>query len=518
MLSTDFLRLSARRVPHKTALIADDRSMSYSELDEASNQLANALLDLGLPKGARVAIQSTNRMEYPITYFGTARAGYVSAHISARSTANDLAFMLNKVRASVLFVDVDRESVASEALAQLAEPCRVIVLGDQRPMGKPQGRRVTFEQFVVDHPTTHPPTSVEETDPAAITFTGGTTGFPKGVLVDHRARAVTAYTAMVHFGLNEMDIVCTATPLFHAAGLFVVFMPAIALGTTVVLQAAWDVVEFIRNVQQHGISATLLVPSQLNDLISHPEFDAGKLKSLNKVGYAGAPMSRALFDRVRQALPHVGFTENYGQTETGPLAVRAPWHPDEKVGTVGRPAFNVELDVLDPHGNPVPRGELGELVTRGAHVFAAYYDEPEQTATAFRTHDEWLWTGDLGFIDAEGYVTVVDRSKDMLISGGENVYPAEIENALYQHDAVAECAVFGIPDDRWGEIPGAHVVLKPGASVDEKELIEFCAARISRHKRPRMVKFVESLPRTPVGKIQKAVLREPYWQGRDRKI
>ena len=518
MLYTDFLSLSARRVPDKMALVAGERTMSYAELDAAANQLANALLDLGLPQGARVAIQSTNCLEYPIAYFAAARAGYVSAHISARSTANDLAFMLNKVRASVLFVDVEREPIANEALVKLAEPCRVIVLGRQSPMSTTHGRQLTFEQFVADHPTTHPPTKVEETDPCAITFTGGTTGFPKGVLVTHRARAVTAHAAMVHFGWNETDVVCTATPLFHAAGLFVVFIPAIALGTTVILQTAWDVPEFMANTQRHGVSATLLVPSQLNDLICHPEFSAANLASLSKVGYAGAPMSKALFDRVRAALPRVGFTENYGQTETGPLTVRAPWHPESKVATAGRPAFNVELDVLDPHGNPLPRGEVGELVTRGAHIFAAYYDEPEQTAAAFRTHDNWLWTGDLGFIDAEGYVTVVDRSKDMLISGGENVYPAEIENALYQHEAVAECAVFGIPDERWGEIPAAHVVLKTGASVTEEALISFCTARISRHKRPRLIKFVASLPRTPVGKIQKAVLREPYWRGRDRRI
>jgi acyl-CoA synthetase (AMP-forming)/AMP-acid ligase II len=514
MLWTDFLKQSARRTPDKIALIEGSRQLSYRELDALTNRFANALLDLGLAKGARVAIQSANCVEYPVTFFGTARAGYVSAHISARATVRDLAFMLNKIQASALVVDEARASGAIEALAGLDHPCKLIVVG----LPRQDSKCLTFEAFVADHPSTHPGIQIDETDPVAITFTGGTTGLPKGVLVNHRSRTTTVHTAAAHFGVNETDVVCTATPLFHAAGLFVVFVPAIALGASVVLQGAWDVPEFMANVKQHGITSTLLVPSQLNDLVSHPSFDAKALASLTKVGYAGAPMSKALFMRIRSALPHVAFTENYGQTETGPIAVRSPWHPEDKISTVGRPSFNVEVDVLDPNGTPVPRGRVGEIVTRGAHVFDAYYNEPEQTATAFRTHDDWLWTGDVGFIDDEGYLTIVDRSKDMLISGGENVYPAEIENTLYQHEAVAECAVFGVPDDRWGEVPAAHVVIKKGSTTTAEDLIGFCAQRISRHKRPRLVKLVDSLPRTAVGKIQKAVLREPYWRGRDRKI
>jgi acyl-CoA synthetase (AMP-forming)/AMP-acid ligase II len=275
---------------------------------------------------------------------------------------------------------------------------------------------------------------------------------------------------------------------------------------------------FMETVEKERITATLLVPSQLNELVSHPKFDAARLRSLRKMGYAGAPMSRALFERIRTALPGVEFTENYGQTETGPMVVRCPWHPDDKLATVGRIAFNVEVDVLNADGSKLPPGEIGEIVTRGDHLFSSYYDEPEQTAACFRGEEGWLWTGDLGYIDEDGYVSLVDRSKDMLISGGENVYPAEIENALYKHEQVAECAVFGIPDDHWGEVPAAHVVLKPNSTVSEDELVEFCKKFVARHKRPRVVKFVDGLPRTPVGKIQKVVLREPYWAGREKKI
>ena len=188
------------------------------------------------------------------------------------------------------------------------------------------------------------------------------------------------------------------------------------------------------------------------------------------------------------------------------------------LGTVGRPVFNIEVDVVDAAGRSLPCGQVGEIVTRGEQHFEGYYDDPQATAEAFRRGDGWLWTGDLGCLDAEGFLTLVDRSKDMLVSGGENIYPAEIENALYRHEAVAECAVFGIPHEHWGEVPAAHVVLRRDARVTEAALIDFCAARIARHKRPRLIRFVDALPKTPVGKVRKTVLREPYWREREKKI
>ena len=191
---------------------------------------------------------------------------------------------------------------------------------------------------------------------------------------------------------------------------------------------------------------------------------------------------------------------------------------EERLGTVGKVAINAELGIVDREGNLLPAREIGDIVTRGEQVFDEYFNDPEETARAFRLPDGWLLTGDVGFIDEDGFLTLVDRSKDMLVSGAENVYPVEIENALYQHDAVAECAVFGIPDKRWGEVPAAHVVLSPDVVVSDQELIDFCASIIARFKRPRIIKFVDSLPKTAVGKIRKNELRAPYWEGHDKKI
>ena len=586
MLTGEFLRLSARRAPQRLAVIGSGRRLTYRELDAAANRFAHGLLRLGIVTGGRIAIMASNRPEYAIAYFGAARAGVLLAHISLRSTADNLAYMLGKIGAEALIHESRCAAVVDDALPRLsAPPFRVIIdqAGAALPAGPadagppagptnavkppvpldaapparfagsaPRGgsashgapgepqptlrhrvradyvpggtgsnhpaATISLDELLDGAPDTHPDIGLSETDPLGITFTGGTTGFPKAVLVTHKARAATAYAAAVDFGLSEADIVAATTPMFHCAGLFVWFAPAIMLGATVVTQPTWDAARFVELTERERITAAFFVPSQLNDLISHPAFSARRLRTLRNIGYAGAPMGRALLERVQAALPHVAFTENYGQSETCPLTVRRPEHGAVRLGTVGRPAFNVELDVVDPDGRPVAAGRVGEIVTRGDQLFECYFGDEQQTRAAFPRNDGWLWTGDLGFFDEDGFLTLVDRSRDMLVSGGENIYPAEIENALYSHEAVAECAVFGIPDDHWGEVPAAHVVLGSGRHATEDELIGFCAERIPRHKRPRLVRFVDALPRTAVGKIRKNILREPYWRDREKKI
>jgi len=421
---------------------------------------------------------------------------------------------LNRTEAEVLILEAQFAAVIEAALPVLDRPLKLILLDRSAEL---EGA-THIDDFIGGKSAEIPDMAPDESDGLAITLTGGTTGFPKAVLVSHRARCASAIAAAEEFGLSADDIVIASTPLFHSAGLFVWFGTAVLQGTTVVLPDAWDPVDFMRIVEKEKVTAAFLVPSQLNDLITHPEFSVERLKTLHNIGYAGAPMSRALFDRVRSMLPNVSFTENYGQSEACPITIRCDRHGEERLGTVGKAAFNAELGIVDREGSLLPPGEIGDIVTRGEQVFDEYFNDPEETARAFRLPDGWLLTGDVGLIDEDGFLTLVDRSKDMLVSGAENVYPVEIENALYQHDAVAECAVFGIPDERWGEVPAAHVVLSPGVVVSEEELIAFCASKIARFKRPRIVKFISSLPKTPVGKIRKNELRAPYWEGHDKKI
>ncbi len=512
MLSGEILRRACERLPDKTALIEGERKLSFRELDQAADRCAAALAEAGLHQGARIANIAPNVIEQLVLYYGAARAGIIIGQISVRMTARDLVYILGHIGAEALFF---HHSVASTVAAARSEmpPLRRLI-----GIGETSAEVESFSAFLAAGGAHPPAIRIDDDDPLAMTFTGGTTGFPKAVVVTHRARYATAVTCGVEFGLDERDVCVLATPLFHAAGLFVWAQPAIMLGCTGILLPSWDPAHFIDLVERHQATATLLVPTQLADLISHPAFSAARLRSLKNVNYAGSPMPLALYDRLTAALPHVAFTENYGQSETGPMTVRRPFHPHEKRGSVGRPSHNVEVRIVDRDGREVAPGVVGEIVTRGEHVLREYWNDPEQTTALFRTGGGWLWTGDLGVRDVDGFISLVDRSKDMIVSGAENIYPSEIENVLFQHPAVLECAVFGIPDDKWGEAPVAHVVLRPGRQASAEELIDFVAGRIARFKRPRLVEFVERLPKTAVGKVQKNVLREPYWRGRPRRI
>ena len=319
------------------------------------------------------------------------------------------------------------------------------------------------------------------------------------------------------FELEDDDVFCCSTPLFHIAGLLVWFQTGVLNRNTQVLMPAWDAEEFMRLVEEEGVTAAFLVPTQINAVIGHPRFSADRLKGWRYCNFGGAPMPTALAERMMAALPHLEWVEQYGQSETGNLTVRPPRFARSKMGSAGRAFSDVDLAILDDKDRPLPPGEIGELVTRGAHRMIGYYNDPDATAETV-TADGWVRTGDIGYLDEDGFLFLVDRSKDMIVSGGENIYPTEIEDALCRHPAVNECAVFGIPDERWGEVPAAHVVLQADAGTEEEELIAFVAGRVARHKRPRRIRFVDAMPKTPVGKIQKNLIRAPYWEGRERVI
>jgi len=311
MLVGEILHNSATHAPDRVALIGRGKRLSYAEFEESANRLANALLDLKLDKGAKVAILSTNRPAYAIAYFAIAKTSYISAHCSTRSIASELAYVLNRTEAEVLILEAQFAAVIEAALPVLDRPLKLILLDRSAEL---EGA-THIDDFIGGKSAEIPDMAPDESDGLAITLTGGTTGFPKAVLVSHRARCASAIAAAEEFGLSADDIVIASTPLFHSAGLFVWFGTAVLQGTTVVLPDAWDPVDFMRIVEKEKVTAAFLVPSQLNDLITHPEFSVERLKTLHNIGYAGAPMSRALFDRVRSMLPNVSFTENYGQSK-----------------------------------------------------------------------------------------------------------------------------------------------------------------------------------------------------------
>ena len=504
MLIGDLLHLPAVRLPDKEAFVAGDLRLTFAEADRAANRLANALLARGLGKRRNIAILSTNTPHYAVLHFAAARAGAVLTHFSYRMTAQEMATLAGTIGVEALFVDPLLVEQARAVLALAPQIGTVVVLG------APAEGAIGLEDFITGAPASPPFIELREDAPLGITFTGGATGLPKAVLVTHKARLASAIGAMVEFGVDERDVVACAAPLFHTAGLFVWFQMSVGLGCTSVMVPTWSPATIQDVCRDEKVTALFAVPTQLNGLVLHKDLDLTALATVRKVNFAGARMPPPQFQNLLRVFPDIEFTEHYGQSEFCPITVRRHWRHGDEVESVGRPVFNCDVAIFDGDGNALPRGETGEVAVRGDGVMTEYVGDPEETVR-YRRFDGWLYTGDIGWLDPEGFLTLVDRSKDIIIVGGENIPSVEIESALYGHEAVAECAVFAMPDAHWGEVPAAHVVLKAGASVTERELSMFCGTRMPNHKRPRLIKFVDALPKTPVGKIQKAVIRREYW-------
>ncbi|WP_421952965.1 class I adenylate-forming enzyme family protein [Pelagibacterium sp.] len=510
MLTGDMLRRSAERFPSKAAIICDGVKKSYGDLHRDANRFANAVIDMALAKGAKIAILSRNRPEYATAFFGASRTGCVFVNVSVLYALEELVYVLDKADVEVLLYEDCFEDRVKQAAERLPKLRQAIVIGSA------SGDELTLDALVAKYPDTEPGVDIEEQDPFCMTYTGGTTGRPKGVLANHRSRAVTAHTVVVESGITEKDVVAVVTPLFHVAALNIMLQPAVLVGATTVLLPKWDVEEYAKLSRTYGISAAFMVPTQVSMLVSGENFDPEHYSVWTKLNFSGAPMPDWVQKSILEKLPQLRLTQFYGQSEMGIVAALKSGDLQNKLGSVGRQVYNADLAVLDRDGNPVKPGEIGEIVARGDNVMLEYYNDPEQTKAFWRYG--WAWSGDLATIDADGFLTLVDRSKDMIIAGGENIYPKEIENVLYEHPAVAECAVFGIPDDKWGEVPAAHVQLRAGSDAGEEDLVNHCMERLARFKRPRLIKLVTDFPKTPIGKIQKNVIREDYWAGRDKRI
>ena len=512
MLTGDMLRRAAYRSPNKAAILSNDTALAYRALDAAANRLAHALLAEKLPRQAKIGMLSRNRPEYGVVFFGVAKSGCVLVNVSVLYAPDELVFVLDKADVEVLiFEDVFADKIAA-VRDKLPRIKTYIAIGSSK-LGAP-----ALADFIAGHSAEEPNVAMSEDDPFCMTYTGGTTGRPKGVLATHRARAVTAHTVMVEEALDERDIVGVVTPMFHVAALNIMFQPAMLAGATVTMLAPWSADGFREMVRRTGMTANFMVPTQAIQVVQDPGFDPAAYRSWQKVSFAGAPMPDWTQKALMEKLPDLRLTQIYGQSEMGAIAVNRWWNLPRKLGAVGREAYNVDMRVVRPDGTPVKPGEIGEVVSRGENLMREYYNEPAQTKGFWKLGDGWGWSGDLATIDADGFITLVDRSKEMLISGGENVYPSEIERVIYALPEVAECAVFGIPDEQFGELPAAYIALKAGAKLSEAAVTAHCEQHLARFKRPRLVKFVTDFPKTPIGKIQKNVLKEPYWEKRAKKI
>lgn len=502
------------------AIIDENRQLTYAELGERATRLANSLVGSGMAKGQRVALLLPNCLEAVITDGAIMKTGLIKVALNARVSAGELASMLRDSGASLLVTHGSFAGVVSEVLSHDIN-LRVIVA--EMPIGRPDGWQA-FDDVVNAGENLAPDVEVDIDDLYKLQYTSGTSGVLKAAMLTHRNWLTLTRAMLMRRGttVSTPRVSGYVAPITHAAGGAV--LSSLLTGGRNVLLRKFEPADFLRQVEVHRITDVLLVPAMINMLLECPELATTDISSLESIVYGTAPMAP---ERIRQALAAFGpvLAQGYGQTEScGLLSLLSPEDHlavndpalEYRLLAAGRPAFDVELRIIDDEGREVPTGEIGEISIRGDCVMRGYWNAPELTAETIV--DGWLRTRDMGRVDEDGYLYLVDRKSDMIISGGFNVYPAEVENALIAHPAVFETAVVSVPDDKWGETVKAVVVLKQGAAASEAELIAHCRENLAHFKAPRTVDFVDELPKSPVGKILRRVVREKYWAGMDRRI
>ena len=497
-----------------------ERMRTWRECAGRVARLAGALRDLGVAGGERAAILALNSDRYYEAIYGTVWAGGVFVPVNTRLAAAEIAYWVSDSEAKVLFCDDTFAPVARRLADDGAIPSvdHIVWMGTGAP---PEGMRSHDELVAGAAPVDDAGRGYE--DLAGLFYTGGTTGRSKGVMLSHRNLVFNAFNTLSALRLAADARWLHAAPMFHIADCSAVFGITQIAGSHYFIPA-FDPVLVMEATARHAITDQLLVPTMCNMLVNHPDIGKHDLSSLRHVTYGASPMPEAVIVKAMEVLPGCAFSHAYGQTECAPLVtVCGPeYHVVEGPNanmfrSVGQAVAGVEIRVVDEDGREAPRGTVGEIAVRGANVMAGYWRQPELTADALQ--GGWMHTGDGGSMDENGFVYVVDRMKDMIISGGENVYSAEVENAVHEHPAVAECAVIGVPDEKWGERVHAVVRLKDGEAADEEEIVRHCRARIAGFKCPRSVAFrSEPMPLSGAGKILKTELRKPHWEGRGKQV
>ncbi|MEN9934828.1 MAG: acyl-CoA synthetase [Chloroflexota bacterium] len=508
MLIGDWLGRRARLSPSRTALIDETdggRAISYRAWDVAANRTAHLLRErLGVSRGDRVAVLAHNCVPYLDLWFACGKLGAVLQTLNWRLTAHELAALVaDATPAALVYGPAFAAQVA--ALREAGAPVGRYLALDEAARVSPDDLLLAERERLPDTPP--PPVELSWDDPWVICYTGGTTGLPKGALLTHGNITWNAVNTVTSWGLCQDDVAILNAPLFHTGGLNVFTAPLVYAGGASVVCRGFDPEQVYDLLEGAGVTLFFGVPTMFVALQQHPRWATADFACLKLVISGGAPCP----DPVREAFwaRGVDFKLGYGLTEAGPNTF---WLPSEelrrKPGAVGYPLMHIDARVMDAEGRPCAPGEVGELHVRGPHVCAGYWRRPEETARAIV--GGWLHTGDLARSDEDGCYTIVGRLKDVIISGGENIYPAEIESVLASHPAVAEAAVVGVPDPKWGEVGLAVVAALPEAVLDADDLLGFCRERLARYKIPRAVVFTPSLPKTAAGKVDKQELRERY--------
>lgn len=502
MWTGDWLGRRARYTPHKEGLVVlpgalhagqgrpgdGPMRLTFAQWNRRANRTAHLLRAHGVVKGDRVGVISQNCVEMLDLLFACGKLGAIYTPYNWRLTAKELRPMVDDAQPKLLCYGPQFEAVAD----QLAVEKR-IALAD-------------FNTLVEAFPESSPlPVAIDLEDPWMILYTGGTTGRSKGAIISHRQVTWNAWNTIAGWGLSPDDRVPILTPFFHTGGLHVFTTPLVQLGGTSILMGHFDAGLMLETIRSERVSILFMVPTMFQMVMNHPGFHQADFSGIRFMISGGAPCPRPVYEAYWAR--GITFKSGYGMTEVGPNCFVLPDHEMErKAGSVGFPIFHASMRIMAEDGRPCGPNEVGELQITGPHICSGYWRNPE--ATRQSNPDGWFRTGDLAYRDEEGFYYIVDRKKDMFISGGENIYPVEVEEVLYQHTAVADAAVVGVPDPFWGEVGKAVVALRPGQTVTDAELIAFCRERLAHYKVPKRVEFRPALPRSAAGKILKRELRE----------
>ena len=496
MIHASSLGRAAQSFPDRAALWSGDRWLTFTELDQRVAGIAGALSRHGFGSGDRLAVLMPNGADYLQLIYACAQLGVIVVPLNVR---------LSVVEIDRILADASPHGLIRHSSLPLPTvPLAWQLVLDQEPLDLGDDGSQS--------------TPINDPDAVlALIYTSGTTGHPKGVVVTHANMLANVEHFDYWMPHKDGAVHLHAAPLFHIAD-FPVMFAAPAFGAAQVAIPRFTPQDFCQTVERARVSHTVLVPTMINLLTQFPELGKYDLASLDEIAYGGSPMAPELIRRTREVLPGVRLVQGYGLSETGFLtALRNDEHVGQRLTSCGRPARGIEVRVVDGSGAEVKAGEAGELIARGANVMRGYWNNPKETAQAFL--DGWFRTGDVGRQDADGFFYILDRLKDMIVTGGENVYSGEVEAVIYEHPAVLEAAVFGIPDRKWGELVAACVVLRPGKVLSGDELIDHCRRSLANYKVPRRVEFSDTeLPKSGTGKILKRALRERFWDRQERSV
>lgn len=523
MLETSFGKIldkAFKKYKNNIAFKIKGEEFTYGEVEVAVNKLANGFLSLGVRKGDRIVIMTTNCIEYIYADFAAAKVGLVKVPLNIMLAKKDVDYRIKDSEAQTIILDEFFYNKIGLFFKDYNFVKNIICITDKEEILS-KGV-IGYHQLLENSPSTNPNVEIDQEDLIALMYTGGTTGVPKGVMYTHKSYLSIIYSQLLEMDIQEDEVMLLTAPLPHATGFML--LPCLLRGGKAIVTEGFDLEEVFKLIQEEKVTWTFMVPTMIYAVLDHPKRKDYNLSSLKTIVYAAAPISPR---RLEEAVQEMGpiFLQGYSQMEVATITAfftkkqhmeTIEKNKKERLKSCGLPAIISQVKIVDDDNKEVGIRVIGELITRGPHMMKGYWRKEEETNKTII--DGWIHTGDLAYMDEDGYIYLVDRKHDLIITGGLNVYSAEVETVLSQHPGVAEVIVIGIPDEKWGELVLGIVVKAAGREVSESELLEYCRDKLSAYKRPKRIEFYDSIPRTVYGKFDKKSIRKKYWEGQDRMI